>query len=183
MPYTSDQRNEITDIIQETVCALVNDESFLQKITERMWTKFEQKIEDKYQEIQHKTSVLQEENEKLREDLGRLEQYTKRNNIRIFGVKQEENENVLEKVIATLNNVGKVNIKDCFVDRCQRVGRQIPGKPQPIIVKFTSYQYRDLVIKTKRSFKHSNIFVKEDLTKMRLQAYKAACDKYGHRNV
>ncbi|KAF2905941.1 hypothetical protein ILUMI_00236 [Ignelater luminosus] len=97
MPYTRDQRNEITDIIQETICALVNDKSFLQKISERIWTKFEQKMEDKYQEIQHKTSVLQEENEKLQEDLDRLEQYTRRNNIRIFGVKQEENENVLEK--------------------------------------------------------------------------------------
>ncbi|KAF2891751.1 hypothetical protein ILUMI_14422, partial [Ignelater luminosus] len=104
MPYTRDQRNEITDIIQETIYALVNDESFLQKITERMWTKFEQKLEDKYQEIQHKTSVLPEENKKLRKALDRLEQYTRRNNTRIFGVKHEENENVLEKVIATLNN-------------------------------------------------------------------------------
>ncbi|KAF2892431.1 hypothetical protein ILUMI_13744 [Ignelater luminosus] len=169
MPYTRDRKNEITDIIQETICALVNDESFLQTITKRMLTKFEQKIEDKYQKLEHKTTVLQEENEKLREDLDRLEQYTRRNNIRIFGVKQEENENVLEKVTAPLNNVGKVNIKDCFADRCHRLGRQIPGKPQPIIVKFTSYQYRDLVIKNKKKFKHPDIFIK-DLTKMRLQA-------------
>jgi len=113
--------------------------------------------------------------------LDELEQYGRRNNVRIFGVQENDNEDtnaIVEKVASKMN----VSLPDSAIDRSHRIGSK-GAFPRPIIVKFTSYAYRSEVFFNKKRLKGTKITVREDLTKTRLKLLKDAAKSYSERNV
>lgn len=111
----------------------------------------------------------------------RLEQYTRRNNLRIFGIKESNNENtdaLVLKIISDLN----VPVQLSDIERSHRIGK-VSDKPRAIIVKFSSYRKRSEVFSAKKGLKGTGIVLKEDLTKYRLTVLQAAIAKYGASNV
>ena len=57
-----------------------------------------------------------------------------------------------------------LNIEDCAIDRCHRVGSVSTRKKRPVLVKFTSYGHMQQVINNRRKVKRTGIVVKEDVT-------------------
>ena len=105
---------------------------------------------------------LQEETKELREENDRLEQYTRRNSIRITNMPEKKNEDVTEAVLNLVNNELSLSppLEISEIDRMHRVGKMqsvvAPGnsedskkadskktaKPRAILVKFATYRSR-----------------------------------------
>lgn len=139
-------------------------------------------------EVQH----LQVENERLRNantDLIRrleivegendnLEQYTRRNTLRISGIPEETDEETDKIVLHLASNLG-VGLSDNDIDRSHRVG--VPGrvgtapgakrKDRDIIVKFTRYNARNKLYQKRKELRSipvmNSVFINEDLTRKR----------------
>ena len=71
------------------------------------------------------------------------------------------------------------------IDRTHRLGkRKLDNNVlRPIIVKFTRYNVRNRVFKTKKKLKGKAVSIKESLTKRRVVELKKAREMYGFINV
>ncbi|KAK9752216.1 hypothetical protein QE152_g4371 [Popillia japonica] len=135
-----------------------------------------------------------------------LEQYTRRNNIRIFGLIEEPNENLETKVLALCRDELGVDIELKDIDRVHRLGRDELGvdielkdidrvhrlgkidkskSSRPIIIKFTNYGSKQNVMRSKSKLKTcaAKLFISEDLTKTKYELYRATQKRCGNRNV
>lgn len=121
------------------------------------------------------------ENDNLREEISRrerktsermnhLEQYSRINNIRINGLKEDEKENQTQtedKVVQFLNsNISNLNLEKKDVEIAHRLGIKKQGKQRQIIVKFYSRNIKSTVLKNKKQLKGSGVFINEDLTQL-----------------
>ncbi|XP_046551755.1 uncharacterized protein LOC124261474 [Haliotis rubra] len=135
--------------------------------------------------IQDVVAPLKQEIRDLRVELhlktDELEQYSRRNSLRISGIKEpkwgEEDENIEEVVLEVLKDVHS-DISPTYIDRCHRVGKKRREQNRSILVKFVSYWDRNKVIRNKFKLKgkRDNIYINEDLTKYRNHLFKLARD-------
>ena len=116
----------------------------------------------------------------LSNSLNDLEQYSRRNNIRIFGVtdnKKDETLHETENVVRNLlRNKLNLNFGPEDFEICHRIGRYTAGANRAIIVKFLYRKSRVLTISERKKLKGSGIIISEDLTHKnvkRLQDIKA----------
>ena len=94
-----------------------------------------------------------------------IEQYVRRENVRIFGVQEEPGEDVYAKVVSVAEEAG-VQITTNDVSTCHR----LPGKgsgPKPLIAKFVRRDTKYQLMKNKRNLKNTNVFVNDDLAPIR----------------
>lgn len=143
--------------------------------------------EERLNTLELQLSEMQKECDKMKKEfeqkLDSQEQYSRRNNIRIFGVAEVEKENIEDTILKVFNVDMKLNINPSHIDRCHRVGFKQGDNPRAIIVKFTSYKYKQLLYQNKRLLKGSKLIIKEDLTKVRVKEYRKATEMYGKNNV
>ena len=87
----------------------------------------------------------------LKEDNDCLEQYSRRNTLRIAGIPERDNEDVGEKILSLCNQKLDVPITKDHIERVHRTGKKVINatKPRPILVKFSSYGARSAVYKAK----------------------------------
>lgn len=106
--------------------------------------------------LEHKVTQLENASDAL-------EQYSRRNSIRISGIEHEEGENVYTKVIE-LAEKGDVTINNHDIDRAHRIGTK-----QDILVKFISHKKRNELLKAKKAIhaQEEAIWLAEDMTKKR----------------
>lgn len=101
--------------------------------------------------------------------LNDIEQYSRKNNIRISGIPEigiESAETTTGLVVQKLNSsIEALNLKIDDIDVAHRLGKKQNGTHRQIIIKFHSRMKRDTILKNRRVFKNTNIFVSEDLTK------------------
>ena len=74
--------------------------------------------------------------------LDELEQYGRRENLRIYNVPEEQDENDDgEKIVLKIAKELKIELHKSDIQRAHRLGK--PGnKPRPIIARFISYKKR-----------------------------------------
>ena len=104
-----------------------------------------------------------------------LEQYSRRNSLRIYGIKENEKENSLDMALNLFQSKMGLDLQASNIDRVHRVGRkENDKKTRPLLVKFATYQARDSVFRAKSRLKSAEtrgIFVNEDLTRQRAQLF------------
>lgn len=108
----------------------------------------------------------------LRTKLNEEEQYSMRNSLRLYGIPEKEKEDTDAVMINLANKDLGVNLNLADIDRSHRVGTprhdKRPGDktkpPRPIIVKFSTYRARHLVIRNRKRLKGKHIGIDEDLT-------------------
>ena len=84
---------------------------------------------------------------------------------------KENADQTTNNVITVLNkNIPGLNLKECDIDMCHRLGKAIEGRPRQVIVKFTSRLLRNKVYRLKKNLQRP-IFITEDLTKLNHQVY------------
>ena len=130
-------------------------------------------------ELRSARSLLREKEtiiEGLEQKVDQLEQYTRRNSLRISGLPEEEDEDCYEKVLSTLNTKLSLSppLSIDHIDCLHRTGKSHPNKPRQVIVKFTSYQHRRRVMAQRRQLRGTNLYVNEDLTRKRNALYWSA---------
>ena len=115
-----------------------------------------------------------------------LEQYTRRNNIRVFGVVEQVGETDVDcevKILQLAKEKLKIDIRPQDIEAVHRVGKlERPGvtsgasgdtskqkqKPRAIIVRFVSRKTTQLFLSKRRALKGSGMGINEDLTKTKL---------------
>lgn len=111
---------------------------------------------------------------KLEDVVDTAEQYSRRNCLRISGVREQADENT-DEIVTNIASAIDADIDLRDIDRSHRLGRpssdQYPrDKPRDIIVKFSTYRARYKLFKARTLTKtkgFKGVFVNEDLTKNR----------------
>ena len=139
-------------------------------------------------EIQEKDKAIKQLEKKvtdLQNETDRLEQYSRRNSIRITNVPEDDDEDTSEKVFTLVNEKMRLEppLDISEIDRLHRVGRK-ENTPRAIIVKFATYRSRKRVYEKRSSLKdlHTTltnaIFINEDLTSARSKLFSDARKMY-----
>ncbi|XP_071166946.1 uncharacterized protein [Mytilus edulis] len=113
-----------------------------------------------------------------------LEQYTRRQSIRIAGIPEKNFESTDDEVLKFSNDVLNSQLEPGEIDRSHRVGpprsNDSKQKPREIIVRFVSYKSRQKLLKCKKTMHEfnksigTNYLMYEDLTRKRSElAYNA----------
>ncbi|KAK3922774.1 Spike glycoprotein [Frankliniella fusca] len=168
------ERGELESLILKTVqVALKPVSDSLETLTKEI-----EELKVDLQQNDHRISKL----EKFVENkLDELEQYGRRNNLRIFGVPEKPGEDTDDIVLQVAEKMG-VELDKSVIDRSHRVGKR-GSQARPIIVKFIGYGPRRTMFTNKKNLKNSKITVREDLTAYRLQVLKEAVSRYGMKQV
>ncbi len=116
----------------------------------------------------------EEELEKMKTTLQQKEKQQKRNNLKVSGVQEEENENTKEKVRNFLRDSLKLEIKADDIQCAERMGVRRKQEPnarrtqttsRPILIKFNNYWVRREVYRERFQLKSlkDRVFINEDL--------------------
>ena len=130
-------------------------------------------LESDVKMLQEHVNYLKDQNEILRSVSDDMEQYSRRQCLRFYGVPKKENE-TSDDVVNTVHNLIKVlncDIPLDFSDRAHRIGHQ----SKDIIVKFCSFRHRTVVYKARKKY-IDNVRIGIDLTKKRYLLLKDAKD-------
>ncbi|KAK6176003.1 hypothetical protein SNE40_002656 [Patella caerulea] len=119
------------------------------------------------------SSVTLQLNGMLNERCDDLEQYGRRNCIRISGIAESPNETVESKAIDVLKQIIP-DIAPTDIQNSHRVGKSILGNPKKIIVRLSSYKTKVSIMRGKKivNSAEDNIYINEDLTRYRAHIFK-----------
>lgn len=197
---TPDPNHLVESALEKTVVAcLLKDElieKLVTKLTERLKDAVVQTLSESLKAAEDRIGILNSEIEHLKSRVDKsskcnddLEQYTRRNSIRVFGIKEVKGEDTDDQVIRVFKDKLGVDVSKGDIDRSHRVGEQ-PEPSQdgtvrwrPIIVKFVSYREKRKVYEKKKLLKGTRITIREDLTARRLEVWRAAVGRFGVRNT
>ena len=100
-----------------------------------------------------------------------IEQYSRRNNVRIFGLPEKPEEKLLKDLPDFINKELHVSppVKSEDICRTHRIGPPRRDGPRAVILKLATYQASDRICSNRSKLKHSSyqVFINEDLTKHR----------------
>lgn len=110
--------------------------------------------------------ILERDNQilSLKTAIDNAEQYSRRKNIEIHGVRGSENENLVEVVTDLARKLDLPPPTSQTIETAHRL-RAREGRIAPILVRFTQRSTRDMWIKKRFSLKEEGIYVNENLTK------------------
>lgn len=128
-------------------------------------------------------SKLEDRVTQLEKDLEESQQYSRRTNVLVHGVEEEQNEDTDRIVQDLFTQQMGVPLVDRDIARSHRLGRKVEGTPRPIIVRLLSYRQKKAVYDAKKSLKGTGKAITENLTKKRYELYKQCKLKYGPENV
>ena len=102
-----------------------------------------------------------------------MDQYGRRNTLRVTGIPEDDDTDILKFFIEAIAEHCKVKISPADIDRCHWL--QVPPKkkdddkqkPRPAVFKFVSYAVRRSVYDKRKLLKDSGLFLNEHLTRTR----------------
>ena len=110
--------------------------------------------------------------QRVEEKANANEQYSRKSNIRISGIPEDEVEDgrvCIEKGKSFIQCNLDVNVEDNEIDKAHRVGKRRTSSPRSMIVKFISHSVKERVYTQKKKLRgKSGLFINEDLTKKKL---------------
>lgn len=104
-------------------------------------------------------------------------------NLRIFGLKENPQENLKDEVISLFAEKLQVNLKNEDIEDSFRTGQRENDKNRQILVKFTNGTVRNEVYRRKKQLKGTRITIREDLTRARRELLKLAIGEFQKENV
>ena len=96
---------------------------------------------------------LEDDNYRLSQEVDDLEQYTRRNNVRIYGVAEQPEENSDNLAFDFFKSELNVDIASNNISRSHRVSKKSGVEPRPIIVRFTKHNSKVAVMSRRRVLK------------------------------
>ena len=121
-------------------------------------------LETKMKALEKKVQSHELSLKKMADAENKLERFSRRNNFRVVGLKEEPRENPME--VAKLFLSRHFRMDNASVERAHRDGPRLADKPRHFLVKLLSYQDKRYVMSHQRSFlAEENMYVIDDLTK------------------
>ena len=151
-PDQSRQEISIRDSLKEAL----KDPAVVQVLTNAITSSLRGEIRTLREALERKEEKIA----KLQDRVDSLEQYSRRNNVRICGIPDSTSTSTsdVETTDAIVKKVGEaigVTITDELIDRSHRVGK--PGKMgRHVLVKFTSYRYKHLIMRARSGLKNKD---------------------------
>ena len=101
------------------------------------------------------------DSDKVSSKLIELEDRSRRNNLRIDGIAEDQNESwheCEEKVLEVIKE--KLEIQDPIeIDRCHRMGKHKRNRPGTIIFKLNKFNDKQKILRNARNLKDTGIFI------------------------
>lgn len=183
--------DQIVDSVYETVCKRLEE-----KISQNVHDGLKLELESKKRELNEMKDRMDKLEKRLVKDEAEaesLEQYTRRNSLRIYGLPESPNEDTDKAVLQLFKDKLKLDLLPSDLDRSHRVtprprdsdseSRSSGDRPRAMIVKFARYNSRMLVYQAKSKLQGSKIFIKEDLTSTRQRIVSACIGKIKENRV
>lgn len=187
------KRQFVSDV-EEVLIEAFKKESIVQELSKSLAQSICDKLNNQFAEITDKINRISKEFQEFKtvsadkekgylQKINSIEQYSRRNNLRIFGLKETKNEDTENVTLDFLNRKLKMGFTTSNIGVCYRVGRQTSNKPRAVLINFVNHKQRMEVYYKKKDLKGSGITMKEDLTTENLNKYAEASDKYGFKNT
>ena len=178
-------KTKADECMGKAVDEFVSSEAFKTELYESVVFEFkdlEEKVKSHQQEMAELENNIddliakQKELQALNDD---IEQYTRRTNIRIFGILENKHEKTDELVKQFCKDELNIELKDDDISRSHRVGRTsyatfTERRPRPIIVHLTRHNKKVEILRKRRLLRqnHRNYSIQEDLTETRRSVLK-----------
>jgi arginyl-tRNA synthetase len=115
---------------------------------------------------ERKSSVnSRKELEQIKIELNRQAQYTRKDNLRMFGVKEKDDEDCKKVVCTVINKSLDVNIVPSDIAVAHRLPKSGKQKHRPIIVRLKDHSLRWDILKVRKKLKGTGISIAEDITR------------------
>lgn len=178
------RNNQKTSEVNEEMIRRIVSEALRDATLVKVVEELKQTLAENTAVIESLKTALEEKDRtisRLNNKIDDLEQYQRRQCLRIFGVKEEQAEDTDKIATDVAGRIG-VELSITDIDRSHRIGKK-SDKPRPIIVKFISYRKRREVFTNKKNLRGTGVTVREDLTRARHLLLKECITKYGLTNV
>lgn len=174
------------EIVVKVVEKLLNSSQFMDRIVEVICKSVAKQFDAKIKILEDKVDRLSREVVTLKEEAYTandiLEQYSRKNSLRIFGVPHVKGEDTDKLIVQLCKDKLDVSIAKTDIDCSHRLPAK-DGFCPPLIVKFCRRSIRDMVFRNKKGLKGSKIVIREDLTRRRMQLFNKAKTLHGPKNV
>ena len=94
------------------------------------------------------------------------EQFFRRQNVRVTGFVEEDDENCAEKFVNLCREKIGLDVNDDLVDRAHRVGKKEEGTNRAIIVRLKTHKDKLAILRNRKNLRGSGFYINEDLTKI-----------------
>ena len=84
--------------------------------------------------------------------IDRLQQYSRRANVRVFGIAETADEKTNDIIVKVAGDMG-VDITERDISVSHRIGKNMGTKPRPIIAKFVRRDTKTAIMRNKRNLK------------------------------
>ena len=145
MSFSPEQEASMTqkDCLKEILSDLLDTKfkEYLEPITKEV-----KELQDKVKvmEDSHKRDIyeIKQENQKLKDDLRRLETFQRKNNVRFYGIPEHSGEDLDKMMVTVLNKTlgGDASLNLHTFERIHRLGPFVKGKTRPVIARFANYK-------------------------------------------
>lgn len=142
-------------------------------ITESVTKNVVQQMDERFKKLDEENKQLKNEVRELKEKMKRLEIAKKKNNILLYGIKEDKQEEIslVKNITEKLNCYLGLNLQEHEIMNAFRIGK-IKNTPRPILISLVAYWRKIEIMKSKNKLPQ-DISVKEDYTKEILEARKA----------
>lgn len=156
---------------EKTIEKLLLSDVFINKICDKITSLLTPFIQTEVKVLATKVEQLQTQLNVTNSKLDDMEQYSRSNNLRLYGVPEKQDENINEVISTFCSEKLDIVLQPHDIDVSHRLKSKVNGT-RPIIVRFTSRAVKHKIYNNKRKLKGSRIIIKEDLTKVRVQLLK-----------
>ncbi|XP_065681347.1 uncharacterized protein LOC136094977 [Hydra vulgaris] len=166
-------KKEFEEILKQQEINIIAIVSSSVKIIHDRLDKVEKNVKDNAEQVKSITKEVEEMKESLNfheqlidnkiKTLREIEDRSRRNNLRIDGVKESENESWEEsdsKVKKIFEDY--LNVKNVKIERAHRTGKKDVKKPRTIVLKLLDFKDKTEILKKSFNLKGKNIFINED---------------------
>ena len=122
--------------------------------------------------------ILQQSMETQKSETEKLEQYSRKENVKVFGLSESDEEDLEDKIVNLASDIG-VPLERRDISVCHRL-RGNGKSPRPVIVKFVRRKTKSDIMKAKKTLKskeqYKNVYINDDLTSLRNKIVKGMRD-------
>jgi hypothetical protein len=184
LPLDETQLKQLSEQVSSSLEAILPDmvKSIVSKVIEALQNRMSA-IQDENSSLKERVSDLEKRVELLEIDHEASDQYSRRNCLRISGIKEENSESMTD-IIKNLSAEIQANIDVHDIDNMHRLGRPNSNtssgkhphrpnnqtRPRDIIIKFTSYRARQSLLSCRSALINSKlferVFINEELSNL-----------------
>ena len=167
--------NQRLDNLSKEIADLKESLEFTQEETEEKLNKLNEKIttmEKNLFSLKKDIEVIQTTKPswaiEIENKLVDLEDRSRRNNLRINGIKEGKNETweeCEERVNCFLEEILDMDTSEIWIERAHRVGEKKTGQERQIVVQFNSYKNKVDILRNCKKLKGTNFSIFEDFSK------------------